>query len=946
MAFSDKSRQLPPPASAHSEFLLSLVAICPSSLLLPFLNAGALSSVSSGCAGWRVIGTEANMPCHSQRLCKPYPKLLRNVWLSLTGRSCGSSPAGISQPIHPWAYCSGSASLVWSGSVQRSQNTARPRRSEAHRAFSASGTLEHDAARFVPPLRQYGRSGARAPSIYLGREPDALLLFRTAQRTQRLDRDDSRDPASYWDPGVSLALASSRRAERNTATSLDVKPIGWARAGSAEGRRTGRGLRRMPGEGGRSVWLGWVCLASDWNRAISISGVRGARCRITATSPAERGDVGADRRVAVCQGRAYTTIHGGRWCSCGPIPRGDRIRGEAGRRPAGWELGCIARASAVEGRTCSKTKPPVDHEDDHMRRWKGRLVFRNRPGHSNAAGGRDLLCFFSSSLLSGEGARDMGPLREHTRYARGLWRRDEVGRGQKTSWGVVTAVPSACETESFRAEHVTILLEATSETVERNQSASGASKMHGVHAMSIQTEFRRTTLIRNRLGIKHDAPPSTAGVESADRGLDLHRRRPALSGGGFAPSVVEAQQRKNPVGSGVFETAGTPLAVMRGGNTTLRGVFAVVTRTPAANATFFGMVTEDIRAPSDIPWACGAFESCRQGDAEGRRIHEAQLREAQLREAPSGVRRARDVTRRPQQRRLEEDRDRELEELLIKALVDLPGHGGKSEDTRRGHGGAGYQGEGTVDELAVGKFNFVTGTWIHFATPVACRANHSPSSPFPDALEGRVAGLDERASFGPGRRPRLRNSPSAFCRLQLLLPAATCAPGALISGTRCSRRVSRQSRPSSPSPTRTGYVDWLDERASVGLAPVRVPASGLARGLLASLAGDDTPRVAGLGSFGLALGRRSSPPDSPSSFVSAPSPGGDVCPGRVDQRHSLLTSSATPTTVRPPPFPDALAARGEVNWLLLCVRPGRMVLAGMMRHELNHTTWSPFPGPL
>ncbi|EJK73738.1 hypothetical protein THAOC_04625 [Thalassiosira oceanica] len=88
---------------------------------------------------------------------------------------------------------------------------------------------------------------------------------KNAGQSQRLDRDDSRDPASYWDPGVSLALASSRRAERNTATSLDyVKPIGWARAGSAEGRRTGRGPRRMPGEGGRSVWLGGGCVSLDF----------------------------------------------------------------------------------------------------------------------------------------------------------------------------------------------------------------------------------------------------------------------------------------------------------------------------------------------------------------------------------------------------------------------------------------------------------------------------------------------------------------------------------------------------------------------------------------------------------------------------------------------------------------------------------------------------------
>ena len=105
-------------------------------------------------------------------------------------------------------------------------------------------------------------------------------------------------------------------------------------------------------------------------------------------------------------------------------------------------------------------------------------------------------------------------------------------------------------------------------------------------------------------------------------------------------------------------------------------------------------------------------------------------------------------------------------------------------------------------------------------------------------LDERVAGLDERASFGPafvvwagtsasGTRPQRRHVPRRLISGTLVAPVA----------------VSRQSRPSSPSPTRTGYVDWLDERASVGLAPVRVPASGLARGLLASLAGDDTPRV-------------------------------------------------------------------------------------------------------
>ncbi|EJK69393.1 hypothetical protein THAOC_09358 [Thalassiosira oceanica] len=150
--------------------------------------------------------------------------------------------------------------------------------------------------------------------------------------------------------------------KRNTATSLDVKLIGWGRTGSAEGRRTGRGLRRMPWEGGRSVWLGSACLTSDWNRAISISGVRGARCRITATSPAERGDVGADRRAAVRRRRAYTTIHGGWRCFCGSNLRGGRIRGEAGGRSAVWEPAMHRKGVDRRG-----AQPCV--EDGHIRQY-------------------------------------------------------------------------------------------------------------------------------------------------------------------------------------------------------------------------------------------------------------------------------------------------------------------------------------------------------------------------------------------------------------------------------------------------------------------------------------------------------------------------------------------------------------------------------------------------
>ncbi|EJK51903.1 hypothetical protein THAOC_28882, partial [Thalassiosira oceanica] len=55
---------------------------------------------------------------------------------------------------------------------------------------------------------------------------------------------------TIWDPGVSLALASSRRAERNTATSLDVKPHRLGKDGVGGGAADGPGAAS-------DAWGGW-----------------------------------------------------------------------------------------------------------------------------------------------------------------------------------------------------------------------------------------------------------------------------------------------------------------------------------------------------------------------------------------------------------------------------------------------------------------------------------------------------------------------------------------------------------------------------------------------------------------------------------------------------------------------------------------------------------------
>ena len=140
----------------------------------------------------------------------------------------------------------------------------------------------------------------------------------------------------------------------------------------------------------------------------------------------------------------------------------------------------------------------------------------------------------------------------------------------------------------------------------------------------------------------------------------------------------------------------------------------------------------------------------------------------------------------------------------------------------------------------------------------------SSSSPnaFPNALVGGH-GLNDRACFGlaPGRRLRYRTraSPSAH--------PATLRPG------RVDRRHSLLTRA-----TPTAVCPPLTQRALGG--------------------------VAGLDYRRPSDSRASSPPDSPCLSCRLLLPAVTLSPGRVDQRHSLLlTSRATPTTVRPTPSP-------------------------------------------
>ncbi|EJK59119.1 hypothetical protein THAOC_20696 [Thalassiosira oceanica] len=178
----------------------------------------------------------------------------------------------------------------------------------------------------------------------------------------------------------------------------------------------------------------------------------------------------------------------------------------------------------------------------------------------------------------------------------------------------------------------------------------------------------------------------------------------------------------------------------------------------------------------------------------------------------------------------------------------LSGHGGlargrasviKSLKTHDGdHGGAGYQGEGTVDELAAGKGGSLGST--------------------------KGAGLDERASFGPGRRP-----PPELALGLLSSSAPSSAPSP--SGDMCPGRVDQRHSGSLP-PSRvtpiTSVLSFPDAHGHPGGRWARL------LWLLWTHAG--------------------------TSFLASGLAAATFCPGRVDQRHSLLTSSATPTTVRPP----------------------------------------------
>ncbi|EJK65179.1 hypothetical protein THAOC_13997 [Thalassiosira oceanica] len=79
-----------------------------------------------------------------------------------------------SRPIHHWAYCGGSASLVRSGSVQRSRNKARPRLSEARRA--CSGRTGIVAAGDDGPWRGNDREGTEGRPEWVGVTLSRLTL--------------------------------------------------------------------------------------------------------------------------------------------------------------------------------------------------------------------------------------------------------------------------------------------------------------------------------------------------------------------------------------------------------------------------------------------------------------------------------------------------------------------------------------------------------------------------------------------------------------------------------------------------------------------------------------------------------------------------------------------------------------------------------------------------
>ena len=177
------------------------------------------------------------------------------------------------------------------------------------------------------------------------------------------------------------------------ASTLVTNPVGRARMGSEEGRWTGGLLYRVLREG--HFRHGRARLVSRWTgkARFGAPALERHRCRRGGTY---RRDRATQERVGVQPGvggvgggriRQYTAA-GGAPVVCGvetfDTRRGWRVC------CAGGQLGCIARALAVGGASARNMRPPAK-EDDYVKRWKGWLFLRRRPGRPN--GRRSARCF-------------------------------------------------------------------------------------------------------------------------------------------------------------------------------------------------------------------------------------------------------------------------------------------------------------------------------------------------------------------------------------------------------------------------------------------------------------------------------------------------------------------------------------------------------------------------
>ncbi|EJK71365.1 hypothetical protein THAOC_07210 [Thalassiosira oceanica] len=103
--------------------------------------------------------------------------------------------------------------------------------------------------------------------------------------------------------------------------------------------------------------------------------------------------------------------------------------------------------------------------------------------------------------------------RGRSRHARGLWRRDEVRRGQKMSWGVVRAVPSAADLPQLRCHDVGD--SSRSRAIQSLRRASGQMGRGFVSTSKRSTSGFSVQNADRKLSRKKDnAPPSTAGVSA------------------------------------------------------------------------------------------------------------------------------------------------------------------------------------------------------------------------------------------------------------------------------------------------------------------------------------------------------------------------------------------------------------------------------------------------